>query len=173
MRVSSSKTWATWPNRDINGLNVVFHNSLSVLYSHSLLSQSLCSSPISTLRWSLLFVNLCSSSSISTLRHRCWLFNHNFASSSSSTPSLRFDLSISSLRFSYLWNCYLLLFLFFGFVDLLILFFRNQTLVFDICISVEIKADCHTPKPNLTQLVAIRGQRQVWNFSTRFDRVSF
>ena len=36
--------------------------------------------------------------------------------------------------------------LLFGFVDLLILFFRNHTLVFDLCISVEIKADRCPPE---------------------------
>ena len=92
--------------------------------------------------------------------------------SSSLPPSLRFDLSISSLRFGYLWNCCLLLFLlfgfvylFFGFVDLLILFFQNQTSVFDLCISVEIKADRRPPEPDPTRPVAFRGRRRVWNFS--------
>ena len=46
-------------------------------------------------------------------------------------------------------------------VDLLILFFRNQTYVFDLCISVKIKADRRPPEPNPTRLVAFRGLRRV------------
>jgi len=29
--------------------------------------------------------------------------------------------------------------------------------VFDLCISIEIKADCHPPEPDLTRSVAFRG----------------
>ena len=47
------------------------------------------------------------------------------------------------------------------FVDLLILFFRNQTYVFDLCISVKIKADRRPPEPNPTRPVAFRGLRRV------------
>ena len=61
--------------------------------------------------------------------------------------------------------------LLFGFVDLLILFFRNRSSVFDLCISVEIKADCRPPEPDPTRLMAFRGRRRVWNFSTRLDQV--
>ena len=93
----------------------------------------------------LFVVDLCFTSSTFAFHPQC--------PSSSSPSSLRFDLSISSLRFGYLWNCCLLLLLFFGlmdlffgFVDLLILFFRNQTSVFDLCISVEIKADRCPPE---------------------------
>ena len=56
--------------------------------------------------------------------------------------------------------------LFFGFVDLFILFFRNQTSVFGLCISVEIKADRRPPELDPTRLVAFRGRRRVWNFSS-------
>ena len=116
-----------------------------------------------------------SSSLIFALHSRSSLFVRNVASSSSppSPPSLRFNLSISSLRFNYLWYCCLLLFLFFGFVDLffgfvdlLILFFKNQTSVFDLCILVEIKADCYPPEPDLTQPVTFRSRWRVWDFST-------
>nr|POF25500.1 hypothetical protein CFP56_39105 [Quercus suber] len=34
--------------------------------------------------------------------------------------------------------------------DLLILFFKNQTSVFDLCISVEIKVDSRPPEPDLS-----------------------
>ena len=61
--------------------------------------------------------------------------------------------------------------LLFGFVDLLILFFRNRSSVFDLCISVEIKADYRPPEPDPTRLMAFCGWRRVWNFSTRSDRV--
>ena len=149
------KTRATRLDRDINSLKVVFHNTNSLFfYSHNL---ALC--------LSLLFVDLYTSSSIS--QH----FNHYFASSSPPPllPSLRFDLSMSSLKFVYIWNCYLLLFLLFGFVDLffgfvdvlfgfvdlLILFIRNQALVFDLCISVEIKSDHRPLEPNSTRPIAI------------------
>ena len=46
-------------------------------------------------------------------------------------------------------------------VDLLILLFRNQTYVFDLCISVKIKADRRPPEPNPTRPVAFRGLRRV------------
>ena len=145
-----------------------FQNHPLTLSSQSL---DLCSSLILLVIDLCLFVvDLCSSSSTFALRPQ--------RPSSSSPPSLRFDLSISSLRFGYLWNCCLLLFLFFGFVDLFfgfvdlfILFFRNQTSVFGLCISVEIKADRHALEPDPTRPVAFRGWRRVWNFSTRFDQV--
>ena len=151
-------------------LALTFQNHRLTLSSQS---HDICSSPIllfidlclSIVDLCLFVVDLCSSSSTFAFRpHR---------PSQSSPPSLRFDLSISSLRFGYLWNCCLLLFLFFGFVDLFfgfvdlfILFFRNQTLVFDLCISVEIKADRRPPEPDPTRLVAFRGRRRVWNFSS-------
>ena len=121
-----------------------------------------------------------SSSLIYALRHRRSLFVLNVPSSPS-PPSLRFvfaSLKFSSLRFGYLWNCCLLLFLFFGFVDLffgfvdlLILFFKNRSSVFDLCISVEIKVNRRPPEPDPTRPVAFGGRRRVWNFSTRSDRV--
>ena len=136
-------------------------------------SHDLCSSPIllvidlclPIVDLCFFVVDLCSSSSTFALRPQ--------RPSSSSPQSLRFDLSISSLRFGYLWNCCLLLFLFFwfvdlffGFVDLLILFLRNQTSVFDLCISVEIKAHRRPPEPDPTRPVAFRGRRRVWDFSS-------
>ena len=147
-------------------------------------SHDLCSSLMSTLHQSCLSSISASPSSISTssslicaLHRRSSLFIHNVPNSSS-PPSLRFvfaSLKFSSLRFGYLWNCCLLLFLFFGFmdlffgfvdllfgfVDLLILFFRNQSSVFDLCISVEIKADRHALEPDPTRPVAFRGRQRV------------
>ena len=78
---------------------------------------------------------------------------------------------MSSLKFVYMWNCCLLLFLvlgfvdlffgfvdlLFGFVDLLILFIKNQTLVFDLCILVEIEANHYPPKSDLTLPMVICG----------------
>ena len=158
------------------------------------LSLTIYSSPMSTLHWSCSSSILASPSSIfasssliSALRRRRSPFVLNVPSLSS-PPSLRFvfaSLKFSSLTFGFLWNCYLLLFLFFGFVDLffgfvdllfgfvdlLILFFKNRSSVFDHCISVEIKADRCPPEPDPTWPVAFRGRRQVWNFSTRSNRV--
>ena len=104
VRVSFSNTRAIRPNRHINGFKGLKFVTLSS-YSHAVLSVS----------WSLLpfadpachrfylfivdlylsIVNLCSSSSTFTLRPQ--------HPSSSSPPSLKFNLSISSLRFVYLW----------------------------------------------------------------------
>ena len=44
--------------------------------------------------------------------------------------------------------------------------------MFDLCISIEIKADCRPPEPDPTQPVAFGGRWRVWNFSTHSDRVS-
>ena len=63
--------------------------------------------------------------------------------------------------------------LLFGFVDLLILFFKNRSSVFDLCISVEIKADRRPPEPDPTRPVAFGGRRRVWNFSTRSNQVGY
>ena len=157
---------------------------LSVLtlssYSHSLLSVSQSLLPVadparhqfclSVVDLCLSIFDLCSSSSIFALRSQ--------RPNSSSPPSLRYRRSISSLRFVYLWICGFVD-LFFGFVDLLfrfedllILFFKNWSSVFDLCISVEIKADHRPPEPDPTRPVAFGGWRRVWNFSTRSDRVS-
>ena len=158
------------------------------------LSLTICSSLMSSLRRCCSLSILASPSSISTssslicaLRRRRSLFVLNVPSSPS-PPSLRFVftfLKFSSLRFGYLWNCCLLLFLFFGFVDLffgfvdllfrfedlLILFFKNRSSVFDLCILVEIKADRCPPEPDPTRPVAFGSWWWVWNFSTRSDRV--
>ena len=183
-RVSASRTWKqrvgwrvfspkpeeTRPNRDMTKSQ--YHD---LFFSDVYLRRS-CSSSISASPSSI----SASSSLICALRRRHSLFVLNVPSSSS-PPSLRLvfaSLKFSSFRFCYLWNCCLLLFLFFGFVDmffgfvdLLILFFKNRSSVFDLCISIEIKADCHPPEPNPTQLMAFRGRWRVWNFSTRLDRV--
>ena len=137
MRVSSSNTQATQPNRHINGFKGLKFVTLSS-YSHSLLSISRSLLPFADptcRRFCLSIVNLCISSSTFALRLQ--------RPSSSSPPSLRFNLSISSLRFVYLWICGSVLWVCrssLWVIDLLILFFRNQTSV-DLCILVEIKAN--------------------------------
>ena len=151
----------TFQNQPLT-LSSYSHSFFSV--SRSLLFVDVYPSPIllvvnlclSIIYLCLFVVDLCSSSSTFAF--------HPQRPNSSLPPSLRFDLFSSSLRFGYLWNCYLLLFLFFGFVDLffgfidlLILFFRNQTSVFDLCISIEIKANCCPPKPDPTPPVAFHG----------------
>ena len=83
----------------------------------------------------LFVVNLCISLSTFALRPQ--------RPNSSSPPSLRFNLSISSPRFIYLWICGSILWVCrssLWVIDLLILFFKNQTSV-DLCILVKIKAD--------------------------------
>ena len=159
--------------------------SLNLTICSSLMS-TLCRSYSSSISVSPLSIST-SSSLICALRHRHSLFVLNVPSSSL-PPSLKFvftSLKFSSLRFGYLWNCCLLLFLFFGFVDLLfgfvdllfgfvnllILFFKNRSSVFDLCILVKIKADCRPPELDPTRLVAFHGRRRVWNFSTRSDQV--
>ena len=159
--------------------------SLSLTICSSLMS-TLCRSYSSSISASSSSISV-SSSLICALRRRHSLFVLNVPSSSL-PPSLKFvfaSLKFSSLRFGYLWNCCLLLFLFFGFVDLffgfvdllfgfvnlLILFFKNRSSVFDLCILVKIKADRHPPELDPTRLVAIHGRRRVWNFSTRSDQV--
>ena len=141
VRVSSSNTRATQPDRHINGFKGL---KLVTLSSHSLLSMSRSLLPVadparhqfclSVVDLCLSIIDLCSSSSIFALRSQ--------RPNSSSPPSLRYRRSISSLRFVYLWICGSVLWVFvlwicgsvlwvcrssLWVIDLLILFFRNQT----------------------------------------------
>ena len=176
-RVFSPKPEETRPNRDMTKSQ--YHDLFFAnVYLRRSCSLSISASPSSI---------SASLSLICALRCRRSLFVLNVPSSSS-PPSLRLvfaSLKFSSLRFCYLWNCCLLLFLFFGFVDmffrfvdllfgfvdLLILFFRNRSSVFDLCILVKIKANRCPPEPDPTWPMAFRGRQRVRNFSTSLDRV--
>ena len=118
--------------------------------------------PLNTLCLSLLFVvDLCSSTATSPARLHIHFSSQIFL--------FRLLGSIIYRIIVFYWFCSLDLWIYslglqiysFGFVDLLILFFRNQISVFDLCISIEIKAHHCPPKPDPTLPMAIHSQRRV------------